>query len=116
MHCPALLEDGDIVFMGITHKDDDIKEIPPSNKSPMVPEKHQRVGQDAAQNVTESITQSTSEVGEAAVLDAAELDLIQSCLGKPIMLMDAEAEDSPMKATTKRKKKHSKNKQDQSRD
>ena len=100
--------------MGITCEDDDIKEIPPSDKSLMVPEKHQWVGPDAAQNITQSITQSTSKVGEAAVLVAAELDLIQSCLGKPITPTDAEAEDSPMKVTTKRKKKHSKKKWDQS--
>ena len=100
--------------MGITHDDDDIKEIPPSDKSPMVPEKCQWVGQDATQNVAQSITQSASKVSEAAVLDAAELDLIQSCLGKPITPMDAEAEDSPMKVTTKRKKKRSQKEWDQS--
>ena len=47
-------------------------------------------------------------------MDAAELELIQSCLGKPIMPTDAEAEDNPMKATTKRKKKCSHEVQDQS--
>ena len=37
-------EDGDIIFMGITHNnDDDIKEVSLVDKSPMVPEKHQRV-------------------------------------------------------------------------
>ena len=35
-------EDGDLVFMGITHEDDDdIQEVSVVNKSPMVPEKHQ---------------------------------------------------------------------------
>ena len=59
--------------MGITYKDDNIKEIPPSDKSLMVPEKHQWVGQDAVENVTQSIAKSASK---AAVLDVAELDLI----------------------------------------
>ena len=98
-------KDGDIMFMGITHEDDDIKEVSPSDKSSMVPEKRQWL----VKNIAQNITQSASMVSEAAVLDVAELELIQSCLGKPIMPMDVEAEDSPMKATTKRKKKHSKN-------
>ena len=74
----------------------------------MVPEKHQRVGQNVAPNVT----QSASKVGEAAAFDAAEFDLIQSCLGKPITLTDAK--DSLIKATTKWKKKCSAKEQDQS--
>ena len=115
-HAPASIawqptEDRDIIYIGITHDDnDDIKEVSLVNKSPMVPEKHQRVGQNVAQHVT----QSTSKVGKAATLDAAELDLIQSCLGKPITLSDAK--DSPVKATTKWKKKHSTKEQDQSQD
>ena len=96
--------------MGITHNDDNIKEISPFDKSLMVPQKHQQVGQSVAQNVT----WSASKVGEAAVLDAAELQLIELCLGKPITPTDAEAEDSPMKATTKQKKKHSQKEWDQS--
>ena len=71
----------------------------------MVPEKRQWSGQEAAQNIAQSIAQNTSKVSEAAVLDAAELDLIQLYLGKPVMPMNAEAEDSPMKVMTKRKKK-----------
>ena len=74
----------------------------------MVPEKCQRVGQ----NVTQNVTQGTSKVGEAAALDTTELDLIQSCLGKPITLTDAK--DSPVKAATKWKKKHSTKEWDQS--
>ena len=35
-------KDGDLVFMGITHEDDDdIQEVSAVDKSPMVPEKHQ---------------------------------------------------------------------------
>ena len=94
-------KDGDIVFMGITHDDDDD-----------ITEKHQQV----AQNITQSIAQSANTVGEAAVLDVVELQLIKSCLGQPITLTDTKAEDSPMKVTTKRKKKRSKNEQDQSHD
>ena len=103
-------EDGDIVFIGISHDDDDdIKEVSSVDKSPMVREKCRRVGQNVAQHVA----QSASKVGEAAALDAAELDLIQSCLGKPVTPMDTE--DSPVKATTKWKKCSAKE-QDQSRD
>ena len=48
-HAPSstawqVTEDGDVIFMGITHDDDnsdDIKEISASDKSPMVPEKCQ---------------------------------------------------------------------------
>ena len=107
-------EDGDIIFMGITHEDDDIKEISLSDKSPMVPEKCQWVGQNVTQNITQSIAQSASVVGKAAVLDVAELELIESCLGKSVTPTDTEAEDSPMKATTERKKKCSQKEQDQS--
>ena len=67
--------------------------------------------QKITQNVTLNVTQSTSKVGEAAAYDAAELDLIQSCLGKPVTLTDAE--DSPVKVT-KWKKKRSAKEQDQS--
>ena len=42
------------------------------DKSPMVLEKHQQVGE----NVTQHVTLYASKVGEAAALDAAELDLI----------------------------------------
>ena len=104
-------EDGDVVFIGITHDDnDDIKEVSLVNKSSMVPEMHQRV----EQNVIQHFAQSTSKVGEAAALDATELDLIQSCLGKPVTPMDTK--DSPIKATTKWKKKHSTKERDQSQD
>ena len=96
--------------MGITHEDDDnIQEVSVVNKSPMVPEKCQRV----VQKVTQNVTQSASKVGEAAAYDAAELDLIQSCLGKPVTLMDTE--DSAIKVA-KQKKKHSTKEWDQSRD
>ena len=97
-HAPASTaqqptEDGDIIFMGITHDDDDnIKEVSLVDKSPMVPEKCQWV----VQNITQNITQSASKVSEVAVFDAMELDLIQSCLGKPITLTDTE--DCPVKA------------------
>ena len=46
-HAPASTawqptEDGDLIFMGITHEDDDdIQEVSVVDKSPMVPEKHQ---------------------------------------------------------------------------
>ena len=66
------------------------------------------------QNVAQHVTQSTSKVGEVAALDAAKWDLIQSCLGKPITLTDAE--DSPIKTAMKQKKKHSTKERDQSRD
>ena len=98
-------EDGDLIFMGITHEDDDdIQEVSAVDKSLMVPEKCQRVVQKVTQNVTLNVTRSASKVSEAAVYYATELDLIQSCLGKPVTLMDAE--DSPIKVT-KWKKKHS---------
>ena len=74
----------------------------------MVPEKHQQV----VQKVTQNVAQSASKVSKAATYDAAELDLIQSCLGKPITLMDAE--DSPVKVT--KQKKCSTKERDQSRD
>ena len=113
-HAPASTvrqptKDGDIIFMGITHDDDDdIKEVSLFNKSLMVPEKCQRVVQNVAQNVI----QSASKVGEVAAFDAAELDLIQSCLSKPITLTDTE--DSPIKVASKQKKKHSTKEWDQS--
>ena len=89
-------EDRDLIFMGITHEDDDdIQEVSAVDKSPMVPEKCQRVVQKIAQNVTQNITQSASKVGKAAAYDTAELDLIQSCLGKPVTPTDTE--DSPVK-------------------
>ena len=47
-----------------------------------------------------------------AALDAAELGLIQSCLGKPVTLMDTE--DSPINTAMKQKKKHSMKEWDQS--
>ena len=107
-------EDRDLVFMGIIHEDsDDIQEVSAVNKSQMVPKKHQRVVQKIAQNVTQNVAQSTSKVGQAAVYDAAELDLIQSCLGKPVTLTDAE--DSPVKVA-KWKKKYITKEQDQSQD
>ena len=98
--------------MGITHDDhdDDIKEVSSVDKSLMVPEKCQWVEANVAQN----ITQSASKVSEMAVLDAAQLDLIQSCLGKPISLTDTK--DSPVKPASKWKKKRSVKEQDQSRD
>ena len=103
------IEDRDIIFMDITHDDDDdIKEVSSVHKSPMVLEKRQWVGQNVAQHVT----QSTSKVGEVAALDAAELGLIQSCLGKPVTLMDAE--DSPVNTAMQQKKKCSMKEQDQS--
>ena len=93
--------------MGITHEDDDdIQEVSAANKSPMVPKKCQRVVQKITQNVAQNIAQSTSKVGEAAAYDAAELDLIQSCLGKPITLTDAE--DSPVNVTKWKKKRSAK--------
>ena len=93
--------------MGITHEDDDnIKEVSAVDKSQMVPEKHQRV----VQKFTQNVAQSTSKVSEAAAYDAVELDLIQSCLGKPITLTDAE--DSPVKVA--KWKKCSTKEQDQS--
>ena len=56
--------------MGITHNDDDnIKEVSLADKSLMVPEKCQQVGQNVAQHVT----QSTSKVSEVAALDVTEL-------------------------------------------
>ena len=61
----------------------------------------------------QNVMQSASKVSEAAVLDTAELDLIQSCLGKPISLMDTE--DSPVKTASKWKK-HSVKEWDQSQD
>ena len=80
-------KEGDIIFIGITHDDDDnIKEVSSVNKSPMVPEKHQRVGQNIAQHVA----QIASKVGKAATFDAAELDLIQSCLGNPVTLTECQ--------------------------
>ena len=92
-------EDGDLIFMGITHEgDDDIQEVSVVDKSLMVPEKCQRVVQKIAQNVA----QSASKVGEAAAYDAVELDLIQLCLGKPVTLMDAE--DSPVKVAKQKKR------------
>ena len=98
--------------MGITHDDDDddIKDVSSVDKSPMVLKKCQWVGQ----NVTQNVAQSASKVGEAATLDATELDLIQLCLGKPVTLMDAK--DSPVKTTSKRKKKHCVKEHDQSQD
>ena len=70
--------------------------------------------QKVTQNVTQNVTQSTSKVSEVAAFDAAELDLIQSCLGKPITLTDTE--DSPIKVASKWKKKHSAKEWDQSQD
>ena len=100
--------------MGIIHEDsDDIQEVSAINKSPMVPKKHQRVVQKIAQNLTQNVAQSTSKVNEAAVYDAAELDLIQSCLGKPVTLTDAK--DSPIKVA-KQKRKCITKEQDQSQD
>ena len=64
-HAPASTarqptKDRNLIFMGITHEDDDdIQEVSVVDKSPMVPEKHQRVVQKVAQNVA----QSTSKVG-----------------------------------------------------
>ena len=102
----------DLVFMDITHEgDDDIQEVSVVDKSPMVPEKCQKVVQKVTQNVTQNVTQSASKVGEAAVYDAVELDLIQSCLGKPVTPTDAK--DSPIKVA-KWKKKCSTKEQDQS--
>ena len=99
----------------IIHEDDDnIQEVSAVDKSPMVPEKHQRVVQKVTQNVTQNVTQSASKVGELAVFNAVELDLIQSCLGKPVTLMDTE--DSPVKVASKQNKKHSTKEWDQSRD
>ena len=115
-HAPASTaqqptEDGDLVFMDNTHEDNDnIQEVSVVDKSPMVPEKHQQVVQKVAQNVT----QSTSKVSKVAAFDAAELDLIQSCLGKPVTPTDAE--DSPIKVTSKWKKKCSAKERDQSQD
>ena len=105
-------EDGDLIFMGITHEDnDDIQDVSVVDKSPMVPEKHQQVVQKVTQNVTQNVAQSTSKVSEAATYNAAELVLIQSFLGKPVTLMDAE--DSPIKVA-KWKKKHIAKEWDQS--
>ena len=64
--------------------------------------------------MVQNVTQSASKVSEVAAFDAMELDLIQSCLVKPVTPTDAK--DSPVKATAKWKKKHSLKEQDQSQD
>ena len=56
---PACHQDRDVIFMGITHNNDDIKEISMSDMYPMVLEKHQQVGPIKAEPEGESEIHAT---------------------------------------------------------